>query len=447
MNIQENITPGNLKIKFWLTIGLVMIVLGEIKGQRLLTLEEAVQISLEENYNIQVARNDLEIAKNNYHPGVAGLLPTLDLAGNYSYAKRNTTQQFVGQEPNNITGAVNTGYGGSVDLGYTLFNGLGNVYNFKKLKSTLALVDAQTRANIEITIMDVVAAYYSLARGQENFRIATEALEISNERLQRAQDLLRFGQSTRRNYLNAKVNYNTDSASLVTSRLSLERGQNDLIFFLGGNLTDFVVSTEVLLDEDLDYEYLHDHSMANNNQIIAGQYGKTNAELDLKLANAVQMPRLTANASYGYNKLNNDAGFLISNRVNGISAGLSLGFNIFDGQQRQIAKQNSKITLDNQNIRYEELLKQTERNFSNAFAAYRNNLTLLSIEQNSLITAQQNFETTQEQNRLGTVTSTEFREAQLNLINARFRITDAKFIAKVAELEVMRVAGLLLDSI
>ena len=247
--------------------------------------------------------------------------------------------------------------------------------------------------------------------------------------------------------MNAKVNYNTDSASLVTSRLALERGQNDLIFFLGGNLTDFVVSTEVLLDEDLDYEYLHDHSMANNNQIIAGQYGKTNAELDLKLANAVQMPRLTANASYGYNKLNNDAGFLISNRVNGISAGLSLGFNIFDGQQRQIAKQNSKITLDNQNIRYEELLKQTERNFSNAFAAYRNNLTLLSIEQNSLITAQQNFETTQEQNRLGTVTSTEFREAQLNLINAQFRITDAKFIAKVAELEVMRVAGLLLDSI
>ena len=73
--------------------------------------------------------------------------------------------------------------------------------------------------------------------------------------------------------MNAKVNYNTDSASLVTSRLSLERGQNDLIFFLGGNLTDFVVSTEVLLDEDLDYEYLHDHSMALVRLPLPGQHG------------------------------------------------------------------------------------------------------------------------------------------------------------------------------
>ncbi|MEP1892171.1 MAG: TolC family protein, partial [Cyclobacteriaceae bacterium] len=78
---------------------------------------------------------------------------------------------------------------------------------------------------------------------------------------------------------------------------------------------------------------------------------------------------------------------------------------------------------------------------------YKNNMALLGIEENSLVTAQQNFETTQEQNRLGTVTSTEFREAQLNLINAQFRITDAKFLAKVAEFEVLRVAGQLLDNI
>lgn len=447
MSNKEKLNPGKMMIKLWVAIGLFVLILGDLHGQRLLTLEEAVQIALSENYNIQVTRNDLEIAKNNNHPGVAGLLPTLDLDGNYNYSNRNTTQQFVNQEPNTINGAVNTNYGGSVNLGYTLFNGLGNVYNFKRLKSTLALVDAQTRANIEITIMEVVAAYYSLARGQENYRIATEALEISNERLQRAENQLSFGQSTRRNYLNAMVNYNTDSASLVTARLSLERGQNDLIFFLGGNLQDFSVSAEVVLDEDLDYEYLYDHSMSNNNQIIASQYGKNNAEIDLKLVNSIQMPRLSANVGYGYNKSNSDAGFLISNQTNGFSAGLALGFNIFDGQQKQIAKQNSRIALDNQNIRYEELLNQTERNFNNAFAAYRNNHTLLSIEENSLITAQQNFETTQEQNRLGTVTSTEFREAQLNLINAQFRITDAKFIAKVAELEVMRVAGLLLDSI
>ncbi len=416
-------------------------------AQKLLSLEEVIQITLEENYGIKVARNEISIAENNFHPGKAGLLPTLDVSGNYQYGRNNTTQQFVGQEPNEIRGAVSTSYGSSVDLGYTLFDGLGNVYNFKKLKSTLAMVDAQTRADIELIIMDVITAYYSLARTQENYRIASEALEISNERLQRALAEIQFGQSTRRNYLNVKVNYNTDSASLITANLFLERAQNDLIFLLGGNVDDIVVSTRADLTKRLDEDYLQQSSLINNQQIIAGQYSKRNAEYDVKLAYAFQMPQVMASASYGYNKLNNDAGFLISNQTNGLSAGVSVGLNIFDGRRRQIDRQNSKIALDNQNIIYQELLKQTERNFNNAYAAYENNIALLSIEENSLITAQQNFETTQEQNRFGSVTSTEFREAQLNLINAQFRITDAKFIAKVAELEVLRVAGLLLDSI
>ena len=416
-------------------------------AQKLLSLEEVIQITLEENYGIKVARNEISIAENNFHPGKAGLLPTLDVSGNYQYGRNNTTQQFVGQEPNEIRGAVSTSYGSSVDLGYTLFDGLGNVYNFKKLKSTLAMVDAQTRADIELIIMDVITAYYSLARTQENYRIASEALEISNERLQRALAEIQFGQSTRRNYLNVKVNYNTDSASLITANLFLERAQNDLIFLLGGNVDHIVVSTRADLTKRLDEDDLQQSSLINNQQIIAGQYSKRNAEYDVKLAYAFQLPQVMASASYGYNKLNNDAGFLISNQTNGLSAGVSVGLNIFDGRRRQIDRQNSKIALDNQNIIYQELLKQTERNFNNAYAAYENNIALLSIEENSLITAQQNFETTQEQNRFGSVTSTEFREAQLNLINAQFRITDAKFIAKVAELEVLRVAGLLLDSI
>jgi len=436
----------NKKTLFWILI-LFFLIGRSAVAQKLHSLEEVIQITLEENYGIKVARNEVSITENNFHPGMAGLLPTLNVNGNYQYSRNNTTQQFVGQESNEITGAINTSYGSSVDLGYTLFDGLANINSYKKLKSTLGMVNAQTRANIELTIMDVIAAYYSLARAQENYRIASEALEISNERLQRALGQIQFGQSTRRNYLNVKVNYNTDSASLVTANLSRERSKNDLIFLLGGNVEDMVVSTSANLRETLEFDFLKEESLTKNNNIIAGQYRKLNAEYDVKLANAIQMPRVMANASYGYNKLNNDAGFLISNQTTGLSAGVSVSLNIFDGRKKQIDRHNSKIALDNQNIRYQELVKQTERNFKNAYAAYENNITLLSIEENSLITAQQNFETTQEQNRFGTVTSTEFREAQLNLINAQFRITDAKFIAKVAEFEVLRVAGLLLDSI
>ena len=435
-----------MNTKYWI-LALISVICSSASAQQLLTLEEAIKIALEENYSIKVAKNEVTIAENSAHPGKAGLLPTLDLNGNYQYSNNNTTQQFVGQEPNEINGAVTTSYGTSLDLGYTLFDGLGNVYNYKKLKSSLALVNAQTRAEIELTIMDIISGYYSLARAQENYRIASEALEISKELLQREAEEIRFGQSTRRDYLNVKVNYNTDSASMVSTQLALESARNNLIFLLAGNQEEVVVNTTVNLLESLDFQELMNSALENNSQVVAGEYNKLNAEYDVKLANAVQMPQLSASASYGYNKSNSDAGFLTSNQSTGLTAGLTLGFNIFDGRTKQIDRQNAKIALDNQQIRQEELQKQTERDFANAYATYKNNMALLGIEENSLITAQQNFETTQEQNRLGTVTSTEFREAQLNLINAQFRITDAKFLAKVAEFEVLRVAGQLLDNL
>lgn len=435
-----------MNTKYWI-LALICVVSSSASAQQLLTLEEVIKIALEENYSIKVAKNEVTIAENSTHPGKAGLLPTLDLNGNYQYSNNNTTQQFVGQEPNEINGAVATSYGTSLDLGYTLFDGLGNVYNYKKLKSSLAIVNAQTRAEIELTIMDIISAYYALARAQENHRIALEALEISKELLQREAEEIRFGQSTRRDYLNIKVNYNTDSASMVSTKLALAATRNNLVFLLAGDQEEVVVNTTVNLLESLDFQELMNSALENNSQVVAGEYNKLNAEYDVKLASAVQMPRLSANASYGYNKSNSDAGFLTSNQTNGLTAGLTLGFNIFDGRTKQIDRQNAKITLDNQQIRQEELQKQTQRDFANAYATYQNNIALLGIEENSLITAQQNFETTQEQNRLGTVTSTEFREAQLNLINAQFRITDAKFLAKVAEFDVLRIAGQLLDKL
>lgn len=435
-----------MKNRYWIFI-LIYMIGSSGSAQKLLSLEEAIKIALEENHNIRVVRNEVAIAENGAHPGKAGLLPTLDLNGNYQYSNNNTTQQFVGQEANEINGAVTTSYGSSLNLGYTLFDGLGNVYNYKKLKSTLELVNAQTRAEIETTIIEIIAAYYALARAQENYRIASEALGISKELLQRESEELQFGQSTRREYLNIKVNYNTDSASMVSTNLELESAHNNIVFLLAGIEEDIVANTSVDLVQQLDYMTLMTSAMENNSQVVAGQYNKLNAEYDVKMANAVQMPRISTNASYGYNKVNSDAGFLTSNQTTGLTAGVTLGFNIFDGRSRQIDRQNAKIAMNNQKIRYEELQKQTKRNFANAFATYENNIALLGIEENSLITAQQNFETTREQYRLGTVTSTEFREAQLNLINAQFRITDAKFLAKVAEFEVLRVAGQLLDNL
>ena len=85
-----------------------------------------------------------------------------------------------------------------------------------------------------------------------------------------------------------------------------------------------------------------------------------------------------------------------------------------------------------------------EKDIKNAYAIYKNNLFSISVEEKNLSTAKLNFDRTKELYNLGQVTTTQFREAQLNWIRAESRLITARYSAKYAEIELYRLSGQLL---
>lgn len=71
---------------------------------------------------------------------------------------------------------------------------------------------------------------------------------------------------------------------------------------------------------------------------------------------------------------------------------------------------------------------------------------VLSAQEKNVASSQNNFDRTKERYNLGQVTSIEFRQAQINFINAKTAYNNTKFEAKLIELELLQLSGELLNT-
>ena len=186
-----------------------------IEAQNILTKEEAINLALEHNYGVKIAENNVEIAENNASVFNTNYLPTISTSAGANY--RNDNQEIVRQDGSEIsvTGAETKSYNASINLSYTIFDGLGRMYNYKQLKETKNLTELQARETIESTYLEVFNLYFQVAQLSENTKSLEQALEISKTRLKRAQYQYEYGQNTRLEVLNAEVDVNNDSINLL----------------------------------------------------------------------------------------------------------------------------------------------------------------------------------------------------------------------------------------
>ena len=158
------------------------------------------------------------------------------------------------------------------------------------------------------------------------------------------------------------------------------------------------------------------------------------------------MPTLGLTGTYGWNKNNNNAAsFVAVSTSSGVSGGLSLSWNLFDGGSTITRVKNAKINLESQQLQKQQLQIQLERDFNNAWDDYHNKLNIYKLQEANIIKSQNNFNRTEEKFKIGQVNSIEFRQAQLNLLNAELSRNQAKYDAKLAELQLLQLSGELLN--
>ena len=418
-----------------------------IAAQKLVSVSEAIELALENNYGIKIISNNKEIAKNNAGVLNSGYLPTVTSSSGATFNRDNLEAEFSNGESTALNGAKSSRYNASINLNYTLFDGLGRYYDYKRLKETYKLSELQARETIENTIAQLYVIYYNVAKVTENVTVLEKTLTISKDRITRANYQFEYGQGTMLNVLNAQVDINNDSINLINAKQLLVNTKRDLNVVLGNVISsEFRVDTTIDFKLNIDQNDLANKVKSNNVNLLQLDKNIMINTFIVKANKSGYLPSLGLTGSYGWNKGNNNAASFVAVSTNtGLSGGLSLSWNLFDGGATATRVSNAKIELENRSLEKESMLIDIERNFNNAWDDYQNKLTIFQVQENNIITSTNNFNRTQEKYKLGQANSIEFRQAQLNLINSELNRNQAKYAAKIAELTVLQLSGELLN--
>ncbi len=415
-----------------------------VQGQNVYGLKDCISVGLERNFSILIARNSETISKNNYTLGNAGFLPTLDLNGRQSGTLNNSTLNLTDGTQNVSNGVFNTTTNGSVVLGMTIFNGFNAVTSYKKLGELNQIGILNTQLTIENLISNIVSGYYNYILQVQLMNNLKYALTLSRERLRIDETRYLLGSGSKLEVLQSQVYVNSDSSNLSRQNevvISAQIRLNEMMAVenLGNEFSTRDTSIDV--NPNLLYEKLLEETLLSNTSLLIASKNKIISDYDYKLIVSRSYPYLNFSGGYSYN-LNTYSKSVNKNLItNGMNYGLTLGFNLFDGNNQRRSIRNSAIDRDNKDLLYREIEQGIRADLLTIYSAYNNNLRLISLEKQNFQTATENLDIALERYKLGSLSGIDLREVQKSLLDARERLISANYQTKLAEISLQLVSG------
>lgn len=421
-----------------------LVLLGSVLGnaQEVLTIKDAVAIALENNFEIKIASNNLNIDKVNMSEGNAGMLPTITGSVVDNNRVQNSSQTLQTGQVNSLKNAKNNSLNYGVSLDWTIFDGLRMFARYDQLKELQKLGETRLKQTILLKIAEVNATYFDLVQQQQQLIAIDSTILISSQRLQLAENRFKIGKASKLEVLNAQVDLNTDKVTLLRQKELYANTKIKLNQILARDVKkEFTVLNNIKVDNSLVLPQLIELAKQQNPQLQTQIIAKNVSELQLKQVKAARYPVVSLNTGYNFQNTESSLGFTRESSARGFNYGFSATLNIFDGFAQNRNEKIAKFELENTKLAIEQQSQVLESQLSTFYQTYLTNLELINLEQNNEAIAKQNLAITIDKLKIGTITTIEFRAAQLNYVNARVRNSNAQYQAKLSEIALKELAG------
>ncbi len=329
-----------------------------------------------------------------------------------------------------------------VGLDWTIFDGFKMFARLEQLKELQKLGEAELKRTLILKISAVNAVYFDLVQQQQQLAALDTTIVISTQRLTLAQNRFSIGKASKLEVLNAQVDLNTDKVALLRQKESYANRKIALNQILArDSKVDFKVVDEVTVDDKLILSELMALAEKQNPQLEAQIINKRVSELELKQKKGERYPTVSVNTGYNFSESQSSLGFTSQASSKGLNYGFRASLNLFDGLAQNRNEKIAKIQIENSKIAIEQQSLLLNSELAIAFQTYLTNLELIDLEETNEAIAKQNLSITVDKFRIGTITTLEFRTAQLNYINAKVRYSNAQFQAKLSEIALRELAG------
>ena len=408
------------------------------------TLPAFITYGLENNYQIRIVNNQERIAKNNATKANAGYLPKVNLSGGYTGGLESKKTKLRNdnssqKELHQFSQGANAG----VFAEWTIFDGLKIQTNYKRLQELRKHSATQTRIALEDYVADITAEYYNYIQQKIRLRNLLHAVELSKERLRIVQERYLIGSGSRLSLQQAQVDFNADNARSLKQHELLRRSAirlNEMMAIPEVDQRLSVKDTVIDVDSTLVMKDLWKSTLKTNAELIKAAQNKTLADLDFESVKSRDYPYVKLNADYAFRWNKYNEGPTENRNTWGPDFGVTVGYKLFDGNRKR-ERRNAKISIENAELAQRNLKLALKADLADLWQAYRNNLRLLELERENLVTAQENHFIAHERYLLGDLSGIEMREAQQNLLDAEERILVAEYNTKLCEISLQQISG------
>ena len=449
-------------------------------SQDSLSLARSIQIGLQNNFDVQIGKLSVEIAKNNNNWGQAGLLPAINLIG----GQPNTVIQRKPANPFAVAGkSISDNITGQLDVQFTLFDGFFVRISKQRLEQLEALSNGNARFLMENTVQGIILGYYSVLLQREQLQVLIKNKEFSKERYDYVKLRKELGGAITFDVLQEQNNYLTDSASVLQQQILLKNAERNLNLLMSENINKTYLYTDQIpfVNEEYRYEDLRDKMMSSNtnlrNQYISQELFRNATRaaesnysplVTLNLGATGSLDQLNANFrtntgntienTVGY--VNRNTAFPVYNTVNetalqpqtisgnsyGAYANFGLRFTLFNGGQIRRAVENAQIQQRMAELGTDKLKLSLENDLLASFDLYNLRRQLVQIAQVRLQAAELNLQLGNERYKNGALSAIDLRIVQDNYQRAALENYLAIYASISSRVDLVRLTGGLLDS-
>jgi outer membrane protein len=415
-------------------------------AQDTLTIEQAIEAGLKNNYSIIISKNAEHIAKNNNSIGVAGFLPQVNANFNDTYNKQNTKATFPSGAEKIGTGVKSNIITANTLVTWTIFNGFNASINKNRLEELQSAGESQARMNIENTVDQIIVIYFAIVQQQRMVAVIQEAINLSLQRLKLAEGMKSIGTGSDQAILQATVDANADSARLVQQISNVINSKADLNRLLARDPgTSFEVKNNIVINTTLNFSELQEKLDKQNAQLLVSRANVNVARYTIDNLRTQYAPLINLFGGYNFSKSVTPFGAQLFNQSNGLTYGLTATWNIFNGGVTTTNIQNSKILLQSGQIQYEDTKLSLHNDLYKFFNNYKSNIQLIRIQTNNVASARKDVDIAVGRYKLGNINDIDLRITQQKLIDAENNLLIAQYTAKQAEIELQRLSGQLLN--
>lgn len=397
------------------------------------TLRECVEYALENNISVKQSELDLENAKLNKMDAIGNLLPTLN--GNASYTTNTgasinpTTNQFENETFSSFT----TGASSSL----TLFDGLRNIRQLQRAKLSRLASQYQLEKMESDIALAVANSYLQVLLNKANLEAIKSQNEVSQEQLERTQNLVDAGTLPQGDLLEIKATIANEIQQIVVAENNIQISLISLAQLL--LIEDYetfqivdegyeVISTEIA---DLAPQEIIRNAQSSRPEVKIAEKNVELAEKDVEIARGSYYPTLSA--FFNYNTRYSDNDFLNRNftdqlwQNDGLGYGFQLNVPIFNGLSVRTNVKRNKINLQRTEYQLEQAKLDLESNVYQAYVDAKGAAKSYEAALSALESQELAFEYATDRYEVGLTNAFDFSQSKQRFDNAKINVNQAKY--------------------